>query len=122
MNKMKRGLLAAASTVAVVLGSVLVAPGAQGAAGCHEGVLCAYTKVDIYGTGAYYRTGDADLGDSVGPQGMNNAIESLVNRTDSKWCGYDKAGYQVRLFFVLPQTAVFDLGINRNKITSLKKC
>ena len=55
--------------------------------------MCVFTGPNGSGAIAWFATGDADLGDSVGPVGMNNNIESIWNRSGHDWALFDGAGY-----------------------------
>ena len=55
--------------------------------------MCVFTGLNGSGAIAYFSTGDANLGDTVGPVGMNNDIESIWNRSGHTWDLFDGTGY-----------------------------
>ncbi|MBB2924170.1 peptidase inhibitor family I36 protein [Cellulomonas cellasea] len=73
---------------------VLTAPTASAATGyarCPDGRMCVFSDRDGTGVMATFAVGDWDLRDGVGPQGMNNNIESIWNRTSYSWDFWDYA-------------------------------
>ncbi|GAB3592427.1 hypothetical protein GCM10027446_13110 [Angustibacter peucedani] len=55
--------------------------------------MCVFTGPNGTGAIAWFSTADGDLGDSNGPTGMNNNIESIWNRSGHTWDLFDGAGY-----------------------------
>jgi hypothetical protein len=89
--------------------------------------MCIFSSPGGTGIVAYFSSGDYDLGDAIGPQGMNNNTESAWNRTSSTWCGWDGAGYPGgpggRLVTIDPGEQLGITSTNTaNKISSLKPC
>lgn len=110
-------------------GSLLAAPASAAPVSitaysdCPAGRLCVWTGLGGTGAIGIFRTGDANLGDSVGPRGLNNTIESAWNRTGSDWCFYDGANYSGA--FLGPTTPGSRGNLKteyRNRITSLEVC
>ncbi|WP_169742070.1 peptidase inhibitor family I36 protein [Phycicoccus jejuensis] len=72
------------------------APSASAATGydrCPNFKMCVFTGPNGTGVMATFSVGDANLGDNIGPTGMNNNIESTYNRTGHDWDLWDGAGY-----------------------------
>ena len=90
-----RRLLVAASMGAAMVMVATAAPAsaATGYNRCPELRMCVFTGQNGTGAIAWFVNGDADLGDGVGPQGMNNNIESTWNRSGHTWHLYDRPGY-----------------------------
>jgi hypothetical protein len=82
-------------TAAVTLtGTAAAASDATGYARCPAARFCVFSGVNGGGVIAYFTNGDGDLGDSSGPQGLNNNIESVWNRRSGEvWCLFPNAGY-----------------------------
>src|SRR5882757_2655741 len=93
------GLASVVASV-VALGTV-PAQAATGFARCPANRFCVFTGINGTGTIAYYTTNDSNLGDSVGPRGMNNNIESVWNRRSSEWGLYNDANYKGGLTLVM---------------------
>lgn len=89
----KRLLVAASIGAAMVVATAPSASAATGYARCPDFRMCVFTGTNGSGVIAWFSTGDADLGDSVGPVGMNNNIESIWNRSGHDWALFDGAGY-----------------------------
>jgi hypothetical protein len=71
---------------------------------------------------AHFANGDANLGDSSGPRGMNNTTESVWNRTGQDWCYYDGPNFTDLIFVVAPRFQGDLLPEHRNRVTSLRPC
>ncbi len=72
----------AVAGVVVSVGALMSVP-AEAATGynrCPTNRMCVFTGVNGTGTIGIFASGDADLSDSSGPQGLNNNIESAWNR------------------------------------------
>jgi hypothetical protein len=103
--KLKKTLaqgLAVAGLVAAI-GTLGGSP-AQAATGynrCPANRMCVFTGVNGTGAIGIFTVGDANLGDSVGPRGLNNNIESAWNRRGDEWALWNDAGYQggITLFY-----------------------
>ena len=88
-------LLAFASVgaAAMIVAAASPAAAATGYNRCPNLKMCVFTGPNGTGAIAYFSTGDANLGDSVGPVGMNNNIESIWNRSGHTFELFDGAGY-----------------------------
>ncbi|GAA3661014.1 hypothetical protein GCM10022267_53990 [Lentzea roselyniae] len=106
---------------AVMAGSLFAAAPAfastAAAAQCPANRFCAWTDPGHTGTSATFATGAFELGGQA-----DNNIESVRNRTSSRWCLYDLRGFRGLLDVVeageegdLPAPA-------RNKVSSLRVC
>lgn len=82
-----RKLVISLSVAALVVlgGTAAPANAATGWDRCHQGWFCVFAEPNGQGLMAMYQVGDPNLGDAYGPQGMNNNIESVWNRTGSSW-------------------------------------
>lgn len=60
---------------------------------CPDFKMCVFTGTNGSGAIAYFSTGDGNLGDSSGPTGMNNNIESIWNRSGHTWELFDGIGF-----------------------------
>jgi Peptidase inhibitor family I36 len=89
-----KSLLVSAS-IGAVLAAAAASPAsaATGYARCPDLRMCVFTGPDGTGAIAYFATGDGNLGDSSGPVGMNNNIESIWNRSGHTWELYDGVGF-----------------------------
>lgn len=116
------------AAVSAVFMSVFVATPAEAATWkgtCPKGKFCVYTGLTGTGTRAVFEVGDANLGDSTGPTGMNNKIKSVWNRSGEAYLVYDKKSCEGAW------TAVYPAGVKgkshkgnftkpwRNRISSL---
>ena len=89
-----RNLLAATSMAVALTGAAAVpAQAATGFDRCVGYVMCVFTGPNGTGTMASFVVGDGNLGDSNGPVGMNNNIESFINKSGHHWDFWDLAGY-----------------------------
>jgi hypothetical protein len=89
---------------AVVLTSV-PAEAATGYDRCPANRMCVFTGLNGAGAIGIFASGDADLSDSSGPQGLNNNIESAWNRRGLYLGLYEDAGYVGnRNQYVLPNS------------------
>jgi hypothetical protein len=83
-----------AACAAVLLSSLTVAP-AEAATGwdrCDPGHFCVFGGLNGTGAFAQYTNGDRNLGDSDGPTGLNDNIESVWNRvSDDAFVLYGQA-------------------------------
>jgi hypothetical protein len=89
-----KSLLVSASVGAAMV--VAAAPPASAATGydrCPNFRMCVFTGPNGSGAIAYFLNGDGNLGDSSGPVGMNNNIESIWNRSGHTWVLFDGVGY-----------------------------
>lgn len=89
---------------------------------CPADRLCIWTGLGGSGAIGIFRVGDADLGDAVGPRGLNNNAESMMNRTGKNWCLYDGAGYTAYMATGGPGQGANMYPRFRNRLTSLKVC
>ncbi len=88
MKKRLARLLAAAAVLATVsLAAPTPAPAATGFARCPAGKFCIFTETGGNGVMAMFDYADGNLGDGVGPQGMNNNVESVYNNTAGQLWG-----------------------------------
>ncbi|MEU7618355.1 peptidase inhibitor family I36 protein [Micromonospora rifamycinica] len=89
-----RRVIAAASMAAALVGvSAVPAQAATGYNRCPQFRMCVFTGPNGSGTMAAFAVGDGDLGDSNGPTGMNNNIESFWNNSGHHWDFWDLPGY-----------------------------
>lgn len=89
-----RNVLAATTLAAALTAATAVpATAATGYNRCPQLKMCVFTGPNGSGTMAYFSVGDADLGDSNGPTGMNNNIESFFNNSGHTWYFWDYPGY-----------------------------
>ncbi|MFI1273993.1 peptidase inhibitor family I36 protein [Micromonospora sp. NPDC020751] len=89
-----RKVLAAMSMAAALVGVTAVpAHAATGYDRCPQIRMCVFTGPNGSGTMAAFVIGDANLGDSNGPIGMNNNIESFFNNSGHHWDFWDLPGY-----------------------------
>ncbi|MDF2144991.1 peptidase inhibitor family I36 protein [Knoellia sp. p5-6-4] len=89
-----RNVLAATTLAAALTAATAVpATAATGYDRCPQLKMCVFTGPNGSGTMAYFSLGDANLGDSNGPTGMNNNIESFFNNSGHHWDFFDWAGY-----------------------------
>ncbi|HEV7720000.1 MAG TPA: peptidase inhibitor family I36 protein [Iamia sp.] len=90
-NKKITTLLGAA---AILVMMALVAPtpaqAATGFARCPAGKFCIFTDTGGNGVMATFDVADGNLGDGVGPQGMNDNVESVFNNTGGQLWGTAK--------------------------------
>ncbi|MGA3538002.1 peptidase inhibitor family I36 protein [Micromonosporaceae bacterium DT194] len=90
-----RRLLGAAAATATAAALVLTVAGpasaATGYARCPQIRYCLFTGLNGTGVMAYFVKGDANLGDSIGPQGMNNNSKSHWNRSGHTFDLYEGA-------------------------------
>ncbi|GAB3089120.1 peptidase inhibitor family I36 protein [Micromonospora schwarzwaldensis] len=124
MNRMKRIVFGWAA-VPVLLTPLAVATPAQAAfSDCPSGRFCLFSAPRGAGVLASYSNGDANLGDGVGPQGMNNNTESMWNCTSDTWCVWDGTDYQGGLVALMPAGQKIDVMSTNteNRISSLKRC
>lgn len=115
-------LLAAATVVAAT--AVVAAPPASAATGynrCPQYRMCVFTGLNGQGAMAYFHTADDNLGDSVGPQGMDNNIESIWNRTGHEWHLYEGVvGNRGTRWYSQPGDGKHNVVVAaRNKVSSL---
>lgn len=82
------------TTVAAQATSTAVAPSVTGWDRCPSGRMCVFTGLHGTGTIGIFRSGDANLGDSNGPSGLNNNIESVWDRNGEEWCLFNDPGYE----------------------------
>lgn len=116
-----RGLLVSAAIgAAMVVATAPPASAATGYARCPDLRMCVFTGPNGSGAIAYFSTGDANLGDSVGPTGMNNNIESIWNRSGHSWALFDGTGYTGTRWVSNPYVGHANLSASEaNKISSL---
>jgi hypothetical protein len=88
-----RLLVVASMGAALVAATATPASAATGYDRCPDLRMCVFTGPNGTGAIAWFAIADADLGDGVGPQGMNNNIESTWNRSGHTWHLYNGAGY-----------------------------
>jgi hypothetical protein len=94
MKKITRLLGAAAILAMVSLAAPSPAQAATGFARCPAGSFCIFTGTGGSGVMASFTYADGNLGDGVGPQGMNNNTESVFNNTAGRyWGAAANAGY-----------------------------
>jgi hypothetical protein len=87
MRRLTRLLAATAVLAVVALAAPSPAPAATGFARCPAGKFCIFTETGGNGVIAMFDYADGNLGDSVGPQGMNNNVESVYNNTAGQTWG-----------------------------------
>jgi hypothetical protein len=100
--RIKRLLVSASIGAAMVVAAAPPASAATGYARCPDFRMCVFTGPNGSGAIAYFSTGDANLGDTVGPDGMNNDIESIWNRSGHTWNLYDGTGYTGTMWVSYP--------------------
>ena len=118
-----RGLLGLAAALAFATSvTVLPAGPAQAAFGdCPQLRLCVFSEPNGTGAMAVFASGDANLGDSVGPLGMNNNIESFINNTGWHCDFWDYANYTGDIRHADAYQGGVNLGSAwANRITSLR--
>ncbi|MEO7267807.1 MAG: peptidase inhibitor family I36 protein [Knoellia sp.] len=109
----------------VAVGAALVAvsaPSASAATGyarCPDGRMCVFSDPNGTGAMAVFEVGDWDLGDGVGPQGMNNNIESFWNRTSYSWDFWKGANGSGEWLVVGPSSRANFINGWQNTVTSL---
>jgi hypothetical protein len=90
-----RKVLAATSMAAALVGATAVpAQAATGYGRCPQLRMCVFTGPNGSGTMAAFSFGDVNLGDSTGPTGMNNNIESYFNNSGHHWDFWDLPRYE----------------------------
>ncbi len=89
---------------------------------CPAARMCIWTGLNGNGGIGYFANGDVNLGAAPGPSGLNNTAESAWNRTGSRFCFYDGAGYTGFLGYVYPNEQGNIKPELRNRVTSLKIC
>ena len=123
MNGKRKVLVAAAAAGVMLFGIATPANAATGYARCDPGYLCLFTEPNGQGVIAQYKVGDADMGDSFGPLGMNDNAESYWNRSGANWSLYNGPYYGGTVSGMSPDKpdgANFPASL-RNVISSLKK-
>ena len=99
--KLVRALAATAALTSVVALGTVPAQAATGYARCPANRFCVFTGTNGSGVIAYFSANDSNLGDSVGPRGMNNNIESIWNRRSHEWGLYNDTNYRGGLSLVM---------------------
>ncbi|WP_447007857.1 peptidase inhibitor family I36 protein [Saccharothrix isguenensis] len=89
---------------------------------CPSARQCIFANLNGGRPYGYFASGDGDLADSSGPQGLNNTTESVWNRTGQYWCFYDAGGYNNLIFIVAPGVQTNLVAEDRNRVTSLRVC
>jgi len=90
-----RKVLAATSMAAALVGATAVPAQAETGYGrCPLLRMCVFTGPNGSGTMAAFSFGDVNLGDSTGPTGMNNNIESFFNNSGHHWDFWDLPRYE----------------------------
>lgn len=115
--------LAAAAAIAITTSITLLPAGSAHAAfsDCPNFRLCVFSGPNGTGAMATFASGDANLGDSVGPQGMNNNIESFINNTGWHCDFWDYANYTGDIRHSEPYQGGVTLGAAwANRISSLR--
>lgn len=105
--------------------AVIPAPTADAATGydrCPAARMCVFSGPNGSGAIGIYQSGDVNLGDSVGPTGLNNTIESMRNRTSNNWCFYKDANYGGQKWVGGPGGGANTVAAATNVISSLKRC
>lgn len=121
---MRRTLAVIAAAGAVGL-TVAAAPAASAATGydrCPADRMCVFTGPNGSGAIGIFQNGDVNLGDSTGPTGLNNNIESMRNRTSSDWCFYAGINYNGQSWRGGPGGGANTVPAATNTISSLKRC
>ncbi|TDB71312.1 peptidase inhibitor family I36 protein [Micromonospora sp. KC721] len=117
-----KGLLVSASIGAAMV--VAAAPPASAATGydrCPNFRMCVFTGPNGSGAIAYFSTGDGNLGDSSGPVGMNNDIESIWNRSGHTWELFDGVGFSGTRWVSRPYVGPNNvIPAAANKVSSLR--
>jgi len=95
MRKKVISLLGATAMVVLVsLAAPEPAQAATGFARCPAGKFCIFTSTGGNGVMAMFDYADGNLGDGVGPQGMNDNVESVYNHTGGQyWATFRDPGY-----------------------------
>ena len=93
---------------------------ATGYARCPANRMCVFAGRDGTGVIGIYTTGDVNLGDNVGPTGLNNNVESMINRTSGTWCFYDGINYNGPFWAGGPGGGANTIPAATNTISSLK--
>ncbi|TDC59157.1 hypothetical protein E1258_18915 [Micromonospora sp. KC207] len=117
-----KSLLACASiTAAMVVAAASPASAATGYNRCPDFKMCVFTGPNGSGTIAWFSTGDGNLGDSSGPVGMNNNIESIWNRSGHTWELFDGAGYSGTMWTSRPYVGGNNvIAAAANRVSSLR--
>lgn len=116
-----RTLTAITIAAAAVLATATPAQAASGYSRCPANRMCVFTGLNGSGAIAIYKNGDVNLADSTGPTGMNNNIESMINRTSSNWRFFEKTNYNGKEWVGGPGGGANVVPALRNKISSLKR-
>lgn len=89
---------------------------------CPDKSFCVWVDWDATGLFAYFNTGSNDLRRAIGGHVFDNAITSIWNRSDSRWCVWSEPFYE-------GQQTGFGIGgqgnvpaVLNDTISSLKAC
>lgn len=122
MNHLRRCATVVA-LLAIALLPIAATPPANAAySDCPSGKFCVWSGPSGTGVIGIFSSGDSNLAIAPGPSGLNNTIESVRNRTGSRWCLWDGAGYTGEVFditsgFIWDLPAGYD-----NMVSSLRPC
>lgn len=122
---MRATILGGLATAAVAALLASFAPAASAATGydrCPADRMCVFTGPNGSGVIGIFQNGDVNLGDSVGPTGLNNNIESMRNRTGSDWCFWTGINYNGTVWRGGPGAGANTVPAATNTISSLKRC
>ena len=122
MRKQAWKAVLAAGALGVAVASAPTAYAATGYDRCPADRMCVFTGRNGSGAIGIYQNGDVNLGDSVGPAGLNNNIESMRNRTSRNWCFFKDANYNGQSWVGGPGGGANTVAAATNVISSLKRC
>ncbi len=113
---------AAVAAAALVAAFAPTASAATGYDRCPADRMCVFTGPNGSGAIGIFANGDVNLGDTIGPTGLNNNIESMRNRTSSYWCFFDGINYNGNSWRGGPGGGANTVPAATNTISSLKRC
>jgi hypothetical protein len=119
--RVSRSLLAVGMVAGFTVGLAAQAEAATGYARCPADRMCVFTSTNGSGVIGIFANGDVNLGDSTGPTGLNNNIESMINKTSVKWCFYDGINYNGKIWQGGPGGGANTIPAATNTISSLKR-
>ncbi|MBB4912633.1 peptidase inhibitor family I36 protein [Actinophytocola algeriensis] len=119
---MRLSKVLAATALATALAGAATVPAyaATGYDRCPQNRMCIFTGYNGSGVMAAFAVGDADLGDSNGPTGMNNNTKSFYNNSGHHWDFWDLRGYDGAIRHSEPYVGGRNFGSAWvNRVTSL---
>lgn len=123
--RIRHALYATGAAVALVtalgISPAQAATSATGYARCPVNKMCLFTGPNGSGAIAIYSNGDVNMGDNVGPRGMNDNVESMMNRTGSRWAFYTGTKYTGTKYVGGPGGGANVVTALKNKMSSLKR-